>query len=289
VADETSIYFGTCAWTFDDWNGVFYPKHLPHAERLAFYSKWFGAVEGDSTFYHVPARHVVGHWAAATPDDFRFSLKVPREITHERKLRDCAQPLAEFLSSVEHLGKKLGCLLVQLPPWFTPRHGEHALREFLTHLPKDFRWAVEFREAEWRYPRIAHLLEEHGIAWAWNDQTSLDRADEAAFEFHPATSDFAVLRLLGDWNTKYLPDGTAAHAYREIQWPRDASLENWAAKVRVERAKLKEIYIFANNHFEGFAPETAQRLAKLLGMRFPLPAPADLREPEASEQQQLWG
>ena len=80
MADEASLYFGTCAWTFDDWNGVFYPKHLPPAERLGFYSKWFNAVEGDSTFYHVPAPHVVDHWAAATPDDFRFSLKVPREI-----------------------------------------------------------------------------------------------------------------------------------------------------------------------------------------------------------------
>ena len=142
MADEASIHFGTCAWTFDDWHGFFYPKHLPHADRLAFYARWLSAVEGDSTFYHTPAPHVVDHWAEVSPPHFRFSLKVPKEITHERKLRDCAEPLAAFLRSVEHLGEKLACLLIQLPPWLAPRHDEHALRDFLIHLPRQFRWAV---------------------------------------------------------------------------------------------------------------------------------------------------
>jgi uncharacterized protein YecE (DUF72 family) len=177
---------------------------------------------------------------------------------------------------------------LQLPPWFAPRHDELALRDFLAHLPKRFRWAVEFRDEEWRYPRIAHLLEEHGIAWVWNDQTSMERADEAAFEFHPATADFAVLRLLGDWGTRYLPDGSATHQYRELQWPRDVSLENWAAKLKLERRRVKDIFVFANDHFEGFAPSTLQRFAKLVGDDIILPGASDLQEPEVSEQQQLW-
>jgi uncharacterized protein YecE (DUF72 family) len=289
VGDQASIHFGTCAWAFDDWHGVFYPRHLPHPERLAFYARWFPAVESDSTFYHIPAPHVVEHWAEATPPGFRFSLKLPREITHERKLRDCAEPLAEFLRRVEHLGSKLGCLLVQLPPWFNPRHDEHALRDFLIRLPRAFRWAVEFREEEWRFPRIARLLEEHGIAWAWNDQTPLERANEAAFEFHPTTADFAVLRLLGDWRTRYLPDGSLAHDYCGIQWPRETSLENWAAKLKLERPRLKEVFVFGGNHFEGYAPATVERIARSLGEDISLPVADDLREPETSEQQQLWG
>ena len=163
MADDANLHFGTCAWTFDDWNGAFYPQHLPPAERLGFYAQWLTAVEGDSTFYHIPATHVVKHWAEVTPANFRFCLKVPREITHERKLRECAEPLSEFLQSVAHLGGKLGCLLLQLPPWFVPRHDEVALWEFLIGLPKAFRWAVEFRDEAWRFPRIAHLLEERGI------------------------------------------------------------------------------------------------------------------------------
>ena len=104
--DTAKIHIGTCAWTHDDWRGVFYPEHLPSSERLAFYARWFDAVEVDSTFYHIPASHVTAHWAEVTPPGFRFSCKVPREITHERKLRDVDEPLAAFLHGVKPLREK---------------------------------------------------------------------------------------------------------------------------------------------------------------------------------------
>ena len=157
--DTAKIHIGTCAWTHDDWRGVFYPEHLPSSERLAFYARWFDAVEVDSTFYHIPASHVTAHWAEVTPPGFRFSCKVPREITHERKLRDVDEPLAAFLHGVEPLREKLACLLVQTPWWFSPRHDEHALRDFIRALPSGFPWAVEFRDEAWHLPRIVHLLE----------------------------------------------------------------------------------------------------------------------------------
>lgn len=288
MTEAASIHLGTCAWTFEDWHGVFYPARLAVGERLPFYAQWLDAVEVDSTFYHAPAPRVVQHWADVTPEHFRFSCKVPREITHDRKLRDCAEPLAAFLRAIEHLGQKLGCLLIQLPPWFVPHHDETALRDFVIHLPKGFRWAVEFRDEQWRFPRIAHLLEEHGIAWVWNDQTPLERAEEAAFEFHPRTADFVVLRLLGDFATKYQPDGSPLHKYRAVQWARPASLENWAAKVKLERAQPGPIYIFGNNHFEGYAPATVQRLGELLGIEVRLPSPEVVADHGTVEQQQLW-
>ena len=116
------------------------------------------------------------------------------------------------------------------------------------------------------------------------------RADELrqAFEFHPRTAPFAVLRLLGDFETKYQPDGSAAYRYQHIQWPRDASLENWAAKIRMESPLLEQIFVLGNNHFEGFAPVTLQRMARCLGTDLRLPDPANLREPAQPKQPELW-
>jgi len=267
-----AIRAGTCAWTFDDWRGAFYPDHLPAAGRLAFYARWFDAVEVDSTFYHAPSAAVAAHWAEATPERFRFSCKVPREITHDLRLRDTGEALAAFLRGVEPLGGKLGCLLVQLPPWFLPRHDEVALREFVHALPAGFRWAIEFREHSWHFPRIVHLLEQHRIAWVWNDLSWLPEADSAAFGFHPRTADFAMLRLLGDPATKYHPDGSRAHRYGKTMWPRAQSLDNWAAKIRQELPELREVFVFASNHFEGFAPRTVQEIGAHLGIAIRLPA-----------------
>ena len=101
-----NIKIGTCAWSYEDWRGVFYPEHLPAAARLEFYARHLPAVEVDSTFYHAPTPQVAAHWGELTPPEFAFSCKLSREITHERKLRDCAEPLHEFLQTLEPLGKK---------------------------------------------------------------------------------------------------------------------------------------------------------------------------------------
>ena len=270
-----NIHIGTCAWTYDDWRGVFYPDHLPAGERLAFYARSFSALEVDSTFYHSPAPHVSEHWAAVTPPGFRFSCKVPREITHELRLRDADEPLAAFLHGIEPLGEKLGCLLVQLPPSFHPKHDEHALREFVRRLPAGFRWAVEFRDPEWHLPRIAHLLESHRVAWVWNDLSPLAQADAAAFGFLPATADFALVRLMGDLATKYDADGQRVHHYDKLQWPRAQSLDNWAVKIRQTLQEVSEVFVSVSNHFEGYAPHTVCELARRLGMAVKLPSPAE--------------
>jgi uncharacterized protein YecE (DUF72 family) len=263
------IKIGTCAWSYEDWRGAFYPEHLPAAERLEFYGRHLPAVEVDSTFYHAPAPHVAAHWAAVTPPDFAFSCKLSREITHERKLRDCAEPLHEFLQALAPLGRKLWCVLVQLPPFFKPARDEAALRDFVRHLPQNVRFAVEFRHADWHHPRIAHLLSEHGVAWAWSDLTALDHQEEGAFEFLPDTADFLYVRLMGDLERKYQQDGRPIHHYRELMWPRDATLENWAVRVRQAAGAHTRAFVAVSNHYEGFAPETARRLGALLGFAFP--------------------
>ena len=260
------IKIGTCAWSYEDWRGAFYPEHLPAAERLAFYAHHFNSVEVDSTFYAAPAAKTALHWFETTPPDFVFSCKMPREITHERRLRDCAEPLDHFLRSLRPLGEKLGCILVQLPPSFRPRRDELALRAFVRGLPSHLRFAVEFRHHDWHLPRIVHLLAESRVCWAWTDATPFDHKDEGAFEFLPQAADFIYLRLLGDFDAKYGEDGERLHTYRERLWPRDAPVENWATRLRQRIAEVSNIFAYSANHFEGFAPATARRLAALLDL-----------------------
>lgn len=280
-----NIKIGTCAWSYEDWRGVFYPEHLPAAERLPFFARHLPAVEVDSTFYAPPAPHVAAHWAEVTPPHFVFACKLAREITHERKLRDCAEPLREFVEALKPLGEKLWCVLVQLPPFFQPKHDEVALRDFVRRLPSEVRFAIEFRHADWHHSRIAHLLSEHGVAWAWNDLTSLDHQEEGAFEFLPDTTDFLYVRLMGDLERKYGADGRRIHHYRELMWPRDAALESWAVRVRQATAEHSRIFMAVSNHYEGFAPQTARRLGDRLGFDFPAPQLETPPESAAGEQQ----
>ena len=267
---------GTCAWSYDDWRGVFYPEHLPAGERLAFFARHFGTVEIDSTFYHAPAPHVSEHWAEATPPEFVFSAKLPRLLTHEQRLRDWQGPLAAFLEGIAPLHGKLGAVLIQLPPFFHPRHDETALRDFIRHLPAKPRFAVEFRDPAWHLPRIAHLLEEHRVCWAWNDTTTPEHAGEAPFGFWPKTADFLYVRLLGDLETKYHADGSRIHQYRQLQWPRTAALDGWAEKIRVAHAQVERTFVYTANHFEGLGPATAARLAERLGQPVALPSADEL-------------
>jgi len=260
------IKIGTCAWSFEDWRGTFYPEHLAPTDRLGFYAQHFRAVEVDSTFYAAPATKTALHWLDATPPGFTFACKLPREITHERRLRDCAELLDNFLRSIEPLGEKLGCVLAQLPPSFRPRQDETALRAFVRGLPARVPFAIEFRHHEWHLPRIVHLLQAHRVCWAWTDVTPLDHQREGAFEFLPETADFVYLRLLGDIEKKYGAGGELRHTYRELMWPRDASLENWAARLRQRLPDAARVFVFINNHFEGFAPASARRLAALLDL-----------------------
>ncbi len=283
MSTESNIHIGTCAWSCEDWCGVFYPEHLGPAKWLEFYARHLAAVEVDSTFYHVPTTHAAEHWDEVTPPHFRFACKLPREITHDRKLRGAGDALSAFLAALESLGEKLACVLVQLPPSFTPRRDETALRDFVRGLPAGVRFAVEFRHAGWHVPRVAHLLEEHGVCWAWNDATSQEAQAEGAFVFLPDTTDFAYVRLMGDLGKNYATGGRD-YSYRALQWPREAGLESWAVRIRQAVESGREVFVAASNHFEGFAPQTCERLAAKLGRTLTLPAPSKSGHTDGDEQ-----
>jgi len=172
---------------------------------------------------------------------------------------------------MELLGPKLQVILIQLPPSLTPADGKHALRKFLVQLPRDFRFAIEFRHAGWHRPQFIRLVEKYRICWVWADTTPLNERNLAPFEFLPCTTDFLYLRLLGDYATKYDVDGGHIHRYGKLLWKREAALESWSVKIQRHLADVRSVWAFTGNHFEGFAPETCQRLAERLGFDLPLP------------------
>lgn len=281
------IRLGTCAWSFDDWKGNFYPEKIAPAAMLPFYARYFSAVEIDSTFYATPAASAVEAWSARTPPHFRFTAKMPKAITHEKRLRACERETDLFLQSLRPLGEKLGAVLLQFSEWFEPGGGNAAaLQTWLEqHGRRGVRLALELRHPAWRSPEMLELLRAHGVALAWNDLSRLeDAASEPARHPEP-TVPFVYARLMGDQKTKFRPDGGRVHRYGSLMWPRSAALRAWAERLRLAGLAGAEVYVFVNNHYEGSSPLTCERLARELGVRLELPPPP----PPPPEQMSLFG
>ena len=275
LTHQQKVRLGACAWSFEEWRGSFYPADLPEERWLEYYARYFPAVEVDSTFYNAPSATTVLRWVENTPAAFRFACKLPRSITHACRLRDCSEDFTSFLRAVEPLGSKLQVVLVQLPPSFSPKEGKAALSSFLEQLPRDFRFAIEFRHPGWHRPPIVRLLQKHRVCWVWADTSPLSERNLAPFELWPHTTDFLYVRLLGDYQTKYGQDGSHLHQYGKLLWKREAALESWALKIERQLDETRSVWTFVNNHYEGFAPETCQRLAARLGYELPLPSSSD--------------
>jgi uncharacterized protein YecE (DUF72 family) len=170
-------------WTHTAWQGRFLPHPLPQRERLRAYATWCDAVEGNTTFYATPARSAVESWAAQTPPDFRFVVKLPKVVTHERRL-DADAELRGFLTAIEPLGPRAHAVWVQLPPSFAPGDAG-ALAAFLRRLPREHRYAVEVRHpAFFEDARAERLLERTlavaGAEWIPFDTTTLFQSRPAS-------------------------------------------------------------------------------------------------------------
>lgn len=175
------LHVGCAMWSHRSWSG----HRLPPAERLRHYGSWCDAVEGNTTFYATPARDTVESWAAQTEPEFRFVLKLPKVITHERRLTDVGEPLRAFLDAIEPLGPRAHALWIQLPGSFGPADVA-TLTRFLAQLPRSHRYAVEVRHpAFFTDDRAARLLEATLTA-AYAEWMPFDTT---AFFASPPTSD----------------------------------------------------------------------------------------------------
>jgi uncharacterized protein YecE (DUF72 family) len=171
------LHVGCAMWTHAAWQGRQLPHPLPARDRLRSYATWCNAVEGNTTFYATPSLDTVKSWAEQTAPDFRFILKLPRPITHERRLVDVDDLLRGFLAAIEPLGPRTHALWVQLPPSFVPAELD-TLAGFLRRLPREYRYAVEvrhrafFEDSRWEQ-RLEGVLGEVDAEWVSFDTTAL--------------------------------------------------------------------------------------------------------------------
>ncbi|HEV2719327.1 MAG TPA: DUF72 domain-containing protein [Thermoanaerobaculia bacterium] len=253
-----SILIGTQGWNYTAWVGPFYPPDTRPAEFLPTYARAFRGVEVDSTFYAVPDAKSVRAWNERTPADFTFALKMPKEVTHELRLRNASGRVREFLDRARELGPKLGPILLQMGPDFAPEEIA-ALEQFLPELPGDLRFAIELRQSRWMraetLARLLPLLRAHRIALALSDGRWIARRTMLGLIEQP-TADFLYVRWMG-------PDREITD-YSHIQFDRSAEMEAWAEALRLA-AHTKEIFGFFNNHFAGHSPANAREMQRLLG------------------------
>ncbi|MGZ5141864.1 MAG: DUF72 domain-containing protein, partial [Burkholderiales bacterium] len=168
------ILAGTSGFSYKEWLGHFYPEKLPASDMLRYYAERFTTVEINNTFYRMPAETVLAHWSEEVPDNFSFTLKAPRRITHDKRLREAESHVAEFMRRAESLGSKLGVILFQLPHYLkkdVPR-----LRDFLTLLPAGKRVAFDFRNDSWQDDEVYEALRSRGAMLSVTDNEEGDTA-----------------------------------------------------------------------------------------------------------------
>lgn len=267
VGDGARVQVGCQGWNYEDWvtppgasRPVFYPRGTRAAAMLDVYTRTFETVEVDSTFYAVPPTSSVEGWKKKTPKGFTLALKLPQEITHRDALRgaNAARVLSEFCERARRLEEKLAAVLVQLPPQFeaTPEN-RSALREFLPLVPRDIRFAFEFRDSGWfdestlellaRKPNIAPAL----VQGPWVSQERMRRAAEEL----TTSNGFAYVRWMGARDIT---------RFDRVERPCDENLSEWADVIKRMVTRVPLVYAYFSNFYEGQAPASANKLKRLL-------------------------
>jgi len=282
------IRIGISGWTYAPWRGSFYPKGLVQKRELAHASAIFRAIEINGTFYGQQTPDVFARWAAETPDDFVFTVKAPRFITHILRLREPFVALANFLASgLLRLGPKLGPILWQFPPSF--RFDEEAMGAFLARLPHDteaaaeyarrhdqhlkarawlrtdapraMRHAVEIRHESFRNAAFIDLLRKHDVALVCADTVEWPRLMDL-------TSGFVYCRLHGSEELYRSGYGDAAldrWAGRVRAWSGGRPMDDGAFAGRVAaEPRHRDVFLFFDNTDKLRAPHDAQALIRRL-------------------------
>jgi uncharacterized protein YecE (DUF72 family) len=226
------LYIGTSGFSYSHWEeGVFYPKGLAKNKQLEYYSQHFQTVELNNPFYHLPPAKTFQNWHQRTPKNFIFTVKVSRYITHIKRLKNCREPWQRFIANTKELKEKLGPILFQLPPnW---RMNIERLERFLKILPKKYQYSFEFRHSSWFNQEIYDILKKHRIALCLADSNQWPYQEEI-------TADFIYLRLHG------------SHRLCSAKYT-DKELKNWAGKIKKWRKLGKDIFVYFNNDFAGYA------------------------------------
>jgi len=253
-------HIGCSGWSYTAWLGPFYPSKLENTDWLRYYSQIFDYVEIDSSFYRMPNKFMVKNWAKKTPDNFRFTAKFPKIITHDKHLVDVNEEVCTFLNNMEPLQEKTLALLIQLPPSMEIMPGLEGLKELLPYLDVRFRYAVEVRHPSWFQDLAYNFFTDNDICMAWSQLAHLITPPIV-------TTDFLYVRFIGDRSIDEKDFG-------KIQKDRILEMKRWANEIKKAetgkiRGRRKEVYlamIAANNHYAGFGPGTANLFRKTVGL-----------------------
>jgi len=272
-----NVYVGTSGWMYRDWSfdyvqdklNYFYPSKLPRNKWLEYFSRHFRTVEVNSTFYHQMKPAIFENWAQAVSDDFIFSIKASRFITHIKRLKDCRDSLKIMMEPTASLGEKLGPILFQCPPRW--KADEKRLEDFLVNSSRLMvhskgksvnreprtvnRLAFEFRDPSWFDESVYKILKKYKVALVIAESgdtppsLKLRRARWPSEEV--ITADFVYIRFHGEggsYSTKYT----------------DKELAIWAKKIKKWQKDGIDVYAYFNNDVGGFAVENAKQLAVLI-------------------------
>lgn len=255
---------GTIGFGYSDWNGVFYPPGLKSPDHLSLYAKHFDTVELDTTFHAAPTAERVRQWAEAVPDEFRFCVKTPKEITHAPPpLSRRIGRMLEFLDVIRGFDGKLGIVLLQFPPGLDTGEARDFGR-FLDQLPTDLRYALELRHGSWNTNATAALLRDHRCSWVAGDYFD-DPWDVRV------TTDFLYVRWIGEHGRFPTLDRERVDVTDRLKW--------W--KQRITSALTPEVttaWGLVNNDYSGYAVGTANRMKRLV--RLPVNEVQDPRQGE---------
>jgi uncharacterized protein YecE (DUF72 family) len=232
------IWVGTSGYNYPEWKGTFYPADLASARMLPYYAARFPTVEINYTFYRMPTEKAVAGWAAQTPSPYALTLKAPRRITHDSRLKDCADSLEMFVRVARLLGAKLGTLLFQLPP--NLRKDVPRLSVFLEGLPDDVRAAFEFRHESWFDDQVFDVLRNGRAALCVADSDKLSTPVRV-------TAGHAYFRLRDEG---YTPDDIA----------------RWADTIRGATAGCNDVFVYFKHEEHGKGPAFARLLMDWLGI-----------------------
>jgi uncharacterized protein YecE (DUF72 family) len=231
-------WVGTSGYNYPEWKGSFYPEKLIAAQMLPYYADHFATVEINNTFYRMPTEKLLAGWSEQTPPHFRLTLKAPRRITHEARLRDCGEATGRFLDVAGSLGAKLGALLFQLPPFL--RKDVALLDAFIRTLPAGVCAAFEFRHASWLDAEVYARLRACNLALCIADSEKLSTPVEI-------TADYAYFRLR---DAGYTPE----------------DLDRWAQVIQDRTAGCRDVYVYFKHEEAGKGPVFARHLLASMGV-----------------------
>ncbi len=240
------VRIGCSGWMYDDWRGRLYPEREPKRRWLELYAEHFDTVEVNSTFYRLARRDTVAAWVEHTPDEFLFTVKASRYLTHIRRLANIEDGVSRFYEPLQPLidAGRLGPVLWQLPENF--HRDDERLESWLATIataPSD-QHTIEFRHDSWFVPDILEKLRAHGVALTIGDHP------KRPFQTYDDTAGWWFVRF------HYGHRGRGGN-YSETE------LEQWAQRLR-RWARDDDLYAYFNNDWRGFAPANAKTLRRLM-------------------------